>query len=311
MNVSYWQSEIEKLEENRSLRTPSNLQLRMQALQMLDQLFKFASTPFGFRQDYLSLLRRGASLQEQLVEVNRCLFKKLRTQISQQGLRGDELRSALNQFTTYRPDQQGFFHSGDGLDQLVKGIVQTTIAPEPLRDAVLEMIHLEMTPMSVVLELSDRILFDDADIFVDIGSGLGEICLLIHLLKGVGTRGIEIEPAYVDRAKEVAAHIIGDSNKVSFELGDARSAEYNRGTIFFLFTPFTGQIFRSVTEKIRKSLIANKQTNQGIEIKKPRPLICTHGDITLEVAQLPWLHVQHPADLHPSRLALFEVDEDV
>src|SRR5689334_3623801 len=42
------------------------------------------------------------------------------------------------------------------------------------------------------------------DLFVDLGSGLGKVVMLAHLLTGAAARGIELQPALVERATAAA-----------------------------------------------------------------------------------------------------------
>ena len=87
------------------------------------------------------------------------------------------------------------------------------------------------------------------DVFVDLGSGLGKVAMLVHLLTGARTRGVEIQPALVARARESAAALGLDA--VSFEEKDARDADLAGGTVFFLYAPFTGPVLAATLERLR------------------------------------------------------------
>lgn len=301
MNANHWEAELDRFEEQLSLLEPLNLQQRMQVLKSLDELMRFGRTRYGIREGFRMILPRAVTLRKKLEQVNQQLFDEIREQIQQKRLVGADLRSVLDDFTPYTSKRNDYKHFGDalnrsGLDSLINGVFETATAPEPTLDAIAEMIHLEMTPMSVVLELVDRVPFTPDDCFVDIGSGQGQICLLVHLLTGVSTQGFDIEPAYVHRAAEVADTILGDSQSVTFAVSDARDADYTKGTVFFLYTPFIGEIFHAVMAQLHDSI----QTH-------PRKIrVCSYGDITLEIGQQPWLHIRQPSDLHPFRLAVFE-----
>jgi SAM-dependent methyltransferase len=86
------------------------------------------------------------------------------------------------------------------------------------------------------------------DVVVDLGAGLGKVVLLAHLLTGARARGIELQPALVARARAAASHLGVD---VAFELGDARTADVDDGTVFFLYAPFTGPVLSRVVERLR------------------------------------------------------------
>ncbi|MEZ4616402.1 MAG: class I SAM-dependent methyltransferase [Caldilineaceae bacterium] len=88
-----------------------------------------------------------------------------------------------------------------------------------------------------------------ADCFYDLGSGLGQVVMLVQLLTGMAARGVEYDPAFVDFARRQAA--ILDLPAVRFVNADARIADYSDGTIFFLFTPFRGAMLRTVMTRLR------------------------------------------------------------
>jgi hypothetical protein len=86
------------------------------------------------------------------------------------------------------------------------------------------------------------------DVVVDVGAGLGKVVLLSRLLTGATARGIELQSALVDRAREAAARRSVD---VRFTREDAREADLHDGTVFFLYLPFTGPVLASVVRRLR------------------------------------------------------------
>jgi hypothetical protein len=64
------------------------------------------------------------------------------------------------------------------------------------------------------------------DVVVDLGAGLGRVAMLVHLLSGSRTVGIEIQPQLVERARATA------------------------GSVFFLYAPFNGALLRRVLAKL-------------------------------------------------------------
>jgi SAM-dependent methyltransferase len=87
------------------------------------------------------------------------------------------------------------------------------------------------------------------DVVIDLGAGLGKVALLTSILTGATARGIELEPALVERARKAAERF--GLKRVSFVLGDAREADLNDGTIFFLYAPFTGPVLAKVMDRLR------------------------------------------------------------
>ncbi len=79
-----------------------------------------------------------------------------------------------------------------------------------------------------------------SDVFVDVGSGLGRVTTLAHLLTGASAIGLEVQPALVDASRSLAAALHAD--RVVVVPGDAvQLARYMMiGTVFFLYCPFSG-----------------------------------------------------------------------
>jgi hypothetical protein len=86
------------------------------------------------------------------------------------------------------------------------------------------------------------------DVLVDLGSGLGKVVLLTAILTGATARGIELQPALVERARACAALLGVDAR---FVADDARDARLDDGTVFFLYVPFTGPVLATVLERLR------------------------------------------------------------
>ena len=85
------------------------------------------------------------------------------------------------------------------------------------------------------------------DIFIDLGAGLGKVILLAKLLTGAKTRGVEVQGALVAKARLSAQTLNLD---VEFIHADAREAPLDDGTVFFLYTPFTGPVLDAVLERL-------------------------------------------------------------
>jgi SAM-dependent methyltransferase len=108
------------------------------------------------------------------------------------------------------------------------------------------------------------------DVVVDLGAGLGKVTLLTRLLTGATARGVELQPALVDRAREAAARRGVD---VSFSQGDARHADLDDGTVFFLYLPFTGAVLAEVARRLcevasRRAIVV---CSLGMELDREAP----------------------------------------
>ncbi len=106
------------------------------------------------------------------------------------------------------------------------------------------------------------------DAFVDVGSGVGRVVLLTHLLTGVRALGVEIQSTLVAIARERSAAF----PKVSFTHADASKIELE-GTFFFLYAPFNGDLQRSVLARIEA-------------VARRHPITVCTVDLELKV---PWL----------------------
>jgi SAM-dependent methyltransferase len=109
------------------------------------------------------------------------------------------------------------------------------------------------------------------DVLVDLGSGLGRVAILAHLLTGARARGVEIQAPLVASARARCAELgLAD---VSFVEADAADTELD-GSIFFLYAPFNGQMLARVLSGLE-------------DVARRRPIVlCAVG---LEFRGVPWL----------------------
>jgi len=147
------------------------------------------------------------------------------------------------------------------------------------------MVEYHKTPVRVALGLARRIA--PGDVFVDLGAGLGQVVLLAHLLTGVMATGVEIEPAFCRYARNCAAGLglpvtvdpgdTGAPAAVRFLEDDARFADYSMATVFFMYTPFTGELLEQEFGILRRQ-----------SLSRPFTLV-TYGPCTMAVAGQSWL----------------------
>jgi SAM-dependent methyltransferase len=93
---------------------------------------------------------------------------------------------------------------------------------------------------SVLLRALDAAAVEPSDVFVDVGSGEGRTAALVSLLAGATVVGIEVQPALVAAARELASRL--RLARVSFVEADAADlpAAARAGSVFFLNCPFSG-----------------------------------------------------------------------
>lgn len=293
MDIHDLQTELNHWRERPDLLTESNLLARIEAIDFLTFINETIQMQHSIPSAAQRLQQEAQVLAMSLTKVNQALFAQVRTALQTQALRGDTLRTYLNQFTNYgTPAADGVYTSYDGLDGLVDGLFALSQAPAPTRTRETEMVRCEETPARVILDLLDHVGRQADDLFYDLGSGLGQVVMLVNLLTGMDACGVEYEPAYVDFARLQAATL--NLANVSFINEDARTANYSEGTIFFLFTPFRGEMLQTILARLQ-------------EVAQDHPIqVCTFGSCTPRVAEQAWLRPCYGDEQHEYRLVIFE-----
>jgi hypothetical protein len=123
------------------------------------------------------------------------------------------------------------------------------------------------------------------DELVDLGSGLGKVAILAHLLSGARARGIEIQEHLVHRARELCVELA--LTDVAFTHANAVEAELD-GSIFFLYAPFNGQMLADVLRRLE-------------DVARRRPIVVCAVD--LELRGVAWLV---PRESSSVSLALYD-----
>ena len=297
MTISAIQTYIRTIEEDISLCEETNFDQRIevidflgfQVIDQIDALLQNADHP-----ESLTLLRASAEkLRCELEEIDRKLFHQLRTTIRTKAFTGNEFRDLITEYVDlsssppHHQEEPGY----DNLDIFINGL--SLFQPIPDQTKILEpdMVGYQKTPASIVFELVGRFHFRQEDVFFDLGSGLGQVAILVNLLTGVTVKGIELDPAFCDYAEDCAADL--NLHNVTFINVDARKADYSEGTIFFMYTPFRGGILDEVAAVLRKESLQRKIT------------IITYGPCTAQVALQSWLKLEVPEDSNIHKPGVF------
>jgi len=177
----------------------------------------------------------------------------------------------------------------DYLDELISGVLQLEEPNEATIQRESEKVFYQPTPARHIFDLIGRTALTEADVLIDLGSGLGHVPLMVPICTPVRSIGIEVEATYVERAEQCAQKL--NLNKVTFIHQDARAADLSAGTVFYLYTPFTGSILSHVLALLRR------------EAETRRIRICTYGPCTPVVAEESWLETT--AAPETDRIALF------
>jgi SAM-dependent methyltransferase len=292
---------LDAIERDASLEDDLSLAARVEALAQLDfadEFVRLRAPPteralLAHRVDQQRARLEGVN--ERLFDQGRARFEAVAADVGTHPMEAvrRNLRAWLDHFTPYRPQSARPVHAGyDALDALVDGVFNLNEIPAPTQTPEQEMIHLEPTPARVVLELVDRVPWQPEDVFYDIGSGLGQVPILVHLLTGVRAVGVEIEPAYCRVARACAAGL--GLPGVFFVQADARAADYWPGTVFYLFTPFVGGMLRAALDRLYEQ-------TRGRQV-----LVCSYGPCSPHLTRQAWLRCDAPDPEHEFKLALFE-----
>ena len=291
MDIDKIRADLIALLADQTLFDETNLLARNEAIIFIKYTGDVLSVP-GHAGQLDPLYRRALSLQDKITAANDTLYHQLRDQLQNGDYTRQSLRDLFDKFTDYTPKTPGGAgYEYDSLDVLLEEVLFPGSTPSESWPREAGMIRYEVTPARVVLELIDNLRFTTQDIFIDIGSGLGLVAMLVNMLTGVRTVGVEYDPAYCSYAQNRAEAL--NLKDISFIQADARLVDLNAGTIFYLFTPFVNEVFDAVLERLRYTAIRHQI------------YICSYGTITYDLIKLPWLQIRDPAMEHDFRLAIF------
>ena len=280
------------LEADSSLFQPGQLRERLIALDDLDAGFGGLDSEDSTRCTDSLMHQRAKALRSRLEAANAQLYQTLRSDI----VRGGQPRVLLQWLHDSASENESQSPSSglgfDYRDELVSGVLQLCEPAEPNESNFQrspEMVPYQPTPVRHILHLIAATALAEGDVFVDLGSGLGHVPLLVSMLTGVRSLGIEVQAAYVASAQECAQSL--HLRRVRFIAQDARTADLSRGSVFYLYSPFSGSILTDVLSALRM-----ESTRRPIKI-------CSLGPCTRTVAKETWLKASVLPDT--GRVAVF------
>jgi hypothetical protein len=122
-----------------------------------------------------------------------------------------------------------------------------------------------------ILAIVREVPVEPDDELVDLGSGLGRVVVLGHLLSGARARGVEIQAPLVRIARARCTELALPA--VSFVHANAAEIDLD-GSIFVLYAPCNGEMLVRVLRRLE-------------EVARRRPIVvCAIG---LELHDVPWL----------------------
>jgi Histone methylation protein DOT1 len=278
------------LEADSSLFEPEQLRERLIALDNLDAGFGGFDSESSTRCTDSRIHKRAKALRTRLETANAELYESVRSDI----VRGGQPRALLQWLQDPASKNEskiplpglGF----DYQDELVSGVLQLREPSEPNLQRSPEMVPYQPTPVRHILHLIAATALAEDDVFVDLGSGLGHVPLLVSMVTGAQSLGIEVQAAYVASARECAQRL--HLSRVRFIPQDAREADLSSGTVFYLYSPFNGSILTDVLSALRM-----ESTRRSIKI-------CSLGPCTRTVANETGLKASAPPDT--GRITVFD-----
>lgn len=269
---------------------PEQLALRLTALDELDAIIGDLDLEARAACPDPQIIARANALKSQFEAANEKLFMAARFEISLRGnspaIRRWLIGSARDRDAQCPQPGLGF----DLLDEIVIGILKLRRPGDAGLLQSPEMVPYQPTPARHILDLITAANLSDDDILVDLGSGLGHVPLLISILTGNHTLGVELEPAYVACAQECAQNL--GIRQAQFVVEDARVADLSSGTVFYLFSPFTGSILSDVLQRLLR------------ESDKREIRICSLGPCTRVLQNQEWLKARTRPN--SERITVFE-----
>jgi hypothetical protein len=106
------------------------------------------------------------------------------------------------------------------------------------------------TPAASLRELLEEVRLGAADVFYDLGSGLGVVAHAVASLTLARVKAVEVERAYHASAVTAAAAL--GLTTIEHVCADAAEVDCADGTVFFLFNPFFGPALVAVVAKLRR-----------------------------------------------------------
>jgi len=271
---------VGELEQDRWLDEPRHLSQRIEALDDLDAYLSDGQ-PIA-----TELQQRARAIHAELELVNFRLYEDIRRDI-RRGAGGARLLEWMPDWTgaAKLANCRGY----DYLDELISGILQFEEPSAAVGQLEPEMVAYQPTPARHIFDFIGRTALTERDLLIDLGSGLGHVPLMASICSGARCIGIELEPAYVDCARNSARSL--DLTNVRFIEGDVRTADLSDGTVFYFYTPFSGAILREALNALRQ-----EAAHRAIRV-------CTFGPCTRVVAEEQWLHVMGAVETE--RIAIF------
>lgn len=149
----------------------------------------------------------------------------------------------------------------------------------------------EGTPYILLRSLFHELSLSADDILFDLGSGYGRVVFYAGIVTRAQIIGVEIVPERI--ASSLSLRNTLRLERVDFIRANVLEYEYSRGTVFFLFNPFTKDTLHKVAQTLEH--IANQKHIRIVSVAE-----CAHFFDTL-----PWLHTTYTDGQRPFDIRIY------
>jgi hypothetical protein len=265
-----------------ALLSPDELPECLALLDRLDAMLGYLDPEDRARGAGGGILSRAKAMKGRLEEASERVYESVRLEVATSG-ESRTLRGWLA--GPEGSGEEGGPRRGLGFDlrdEILSGVLQLSEPGETERRCSGEMAPYQPTPVRHIVDLISTAKISGDDVLIDLGSGLGHVPLLVSMLTGSRTLGVEFEAAYVASAEVCAERL--NLRRVRFVAEDARVADLSSGTVFYLFSPFTGSTLDDVLDRLEMESI-------GRQIR-----VCSLGPCTRVLAEQRWLKSREEPD---------------
>jgi len=140
--------------------------------------------------------------------------------------------------------------------------------------------YLHWTPVDVAVRACALLAPGNETQVLDIGAGVGKLCLIGAAITRATWIGVEINPRMVEAANH-AARLLGVADRALFVCGDAHSIDWAAFDSLYFFNPFVEALFGSSKSSVprRQEFIANLERAK-LQLARMRPstrVVTYHG----------------------------------
>ena len=135
------------------------------------------------------------------------------------------------------------------------------------------------TPVNVAVRACTLLAPSTATRVLDVGAGVGKLCLIGAASTRAAWVGVEVDPEMVEAANH-AAHLLGVADRALFVCGDANSIDWTAYDSLYFFNPFVEALFDGNVYAVpRLEFVANLERSH-LQLERMRPnarVVTYHG----------------------------------